>query len=346
MKYLITGGCGFIGSNLAAEVLKRGEDLVVFDNLFRVGSSSNLEWLKKQGEFKHYPFDIRNLNDIESVIKEEQPDVVFHLAGQVAMTTSISNPRLDFEINGMGTFNLLDSIRKYSPDTMVLYSSSNKVYGEFETLTFEENETRYNCKEYPNGFDESLPLDFHSPYGCSKGTADQYLLDFHRIYSLKTVVFRHSSMYGGNQHSTIDQGWIGWFCQKALEIKKGEAKKAFTISGSGKQVRDVLHAEDVVSLYFSSVQNIEKVKGRAFNIGGGIENSLSLLELFNLLEELLGIKMDFEKLPPRESDQLVFIADNTKISNLTSWEPKITTKAGVSKMLEWLMNTNEKQILK
>ena len=336
MKYLITGGCGFIGSNLAAEVLKRGEELVVFDNLFRFGSALNLEWLKKQGEFKYYPFDIRNLNDIETVIKEEQPDVVFHLAGQVAMTTSISNPRLDFEINAMGTFNLLDSVRKYAPNAMVLYSSSNKVYGDFEELTFEEKETRYVCKEYPNGFDESTPLNFHSPYGCSKGTADQYLLDFNRIYGIKTVVFRHSSMYGGNQHATIDQGWIGWFCQKALEIKNQSATKKFTISGTGKQVRDVLHAEDVVSLYFSCVKNIEKVKGKAFNIGGGIENSLSLLELFNLLEELLGIKMEFEKLPPRESDQLVFIADNKSISNLTSWKPKVTTRMGISKMLEWL----------
>ncbi|MFZ2284901.1 MAG: NAD-dependent epimerase/dehydratase family protein [Lutibacter sp.] len=336
MKYLITGGCGFIGSNLAAEVLKRGEELVVFDNLFRFGSAQNLDWLKKQGEFKYYPFDIRNLNDIETVIKEELPDVVFHVAGQVAMTTSISNPRLDFEINAMGTFNLLDSIRKYAPNAMVLYSSSNKVYGDFEELTFEEKETRYVCKEYPNGFDESTPLNFHSPYGCSKGAADQYLLDFNRIYGIKTVVFRHSSMYGGNQHATIDQGWIGWFCQKALEIKNQSATTKFTISGTGKQVRDVLHAEDVVSLYFSCVENIEKVKGKAFNIGGGIENSLSLLELFNLLEELLGIKMEFEKLPPRESDQLVFIADNKSISNFTSWQPKVTTRMGISKMLEWL----------
>jgi CDP-paratose 2-epimerase len=338
MKYLITGGCGFIGSNLAAEVLKRGEELVVFDNLFRFGSSSNLEWLQQKGDFKYYPFDIRNLNDIETVIKVEQPDIVFHLAGQVAMTTSISNPRLDFEINAMGTFNLLDSIRKYSPNTMVLYSSSNKVYGDFEELTFEEKETRYICKEYPNGFDESLPLNFHSPYGCSKGAADQYLLDFNRIHGIKTVVFRHSSMYGGNQHSTIDQGWIGWFCQKALDIKNNTAKDKFTISGSGKQVRDVLHAEDVVSLYFSASEHIDKVQGKAFNIGGGIDNSLSLLELFNLLEEILDIKMDFEKLNPRESDQLVFIAENKSILNLTSWQPKINSREGVSKMLEWLIS--------
>ena len=337
MKYLITGGCGFIGSNLAAEVLERGEELVIFDNLFRFGSGSNLEWLKQKGKFKYYPFDIRNLNDVETVIKEEQPDVIFHLAGQVAMTTSISNPRLDFEINAMGTFNLLDSIRKYSPDTMILYSSSNKVYGDFEDLTFEEKETRYTCKEYPNGFGESLPLNFHSPYGCSKGAADQYLLDFGRIYGLKTVVFRHSSMYGGNQHSTIDQGWIGWFCQKAIDIKNKTNLEKFTISGSGKQVRDVLHARDVVSLYFTTVDNIEKVKGKAFNIGGGINNSLSLLELFKFLEKELSIKMDFERLPERESDQLFFVADNSKIHKLTGWEPKIHSSLGLKKMISWLI---------
>jgi CDP-paratose 2-epimerase len=337
MKYLITGGCGFVGSNLAAEVLKRNEELVVFDNLFRFGSSKNLEWLKSLGDFIYYPFDIRNLNDIETVIKEEKPDVVFHLAGQVAMTTSISNPRLDFEINAMGTFNLLDSIRKYSPKTMVLYSSSNKVYGDFSELSFVEKKTRYECIEYPNGFDESLPLDFHSPYGCSKGAADQYLLDFNRIFGIKTVVFRHSSMYGGNQHSTIDQGWIGWFCQKALEIKDGTDNDIFTISGTGKQVRDVLHAEDVISLYFNAVENIEKVKGRAFNIGGGINYSLSLLELFTLLEDILKIKMTYKQLPARESDQLVFVADGKKIEELTGWCPKVTPFNGIKKMLDWLV---------
>lgn len=336
MKYLITGGCGFIGSNLAAEVLKRNEDLVVFDNLFRFGSSSNLEWLKKKGKFKYYPFDIRNLNDIETVIKEEQPDVVFHLAGQVAMTTSISNPRLDFEINVMGTFNLLDSIRKYSPNTIILYSSSNKVYGDFETLTFEEKETRYTCKEYPKGFDETLPLNFHSPYGCSKGSADQYLLDFNRIYGLKTVVFRHSSMYGGNQHATIDQGWIGWFCQKALDLKMNAKIRPFTISGNGKQVRDVLHADDVTSLYFTTISNIDKVKGKAFNIGGGIENSLSLLELFKFLDHELNISMKYKQLAPRESDQLFFVANNKNISKLTGWSPQVKTEEGLVKMLDWL----------
>jgi CDP-paratose 2-epimerase len=293
--------------------------------------------LKTKGKFKYYPFDIRNLNDIETVIKDEKPDVVFHLAGQVAMTTSISNPRLDFEINAIGTFNLLDSIRKYSPNTMVLYSSSNKIYGDFNELNFNEEETRFTCKEFPRGFNEKLPLNFHSPYGCSKGAADQYLLDFNRIYGIKTVVFRHSSMYGGNQHSTIDQGWIGWFCQKAIDIKNKVNKDKFTISGTGKQVRDVLHAEDVVSLYFKSVDKIDKIMGESFNIGGGINNSLSLLELFKFLEKELSIKMDFKRLPKRESDQLFFVADNSKIHKLTGWEPKIQTSVGLKKMISWLV---------
>lgn len=337
MKYLITGGCGFVGSNLAAEVLKRGEDLIIFDNLFRQGSSLNLNWLRKQGDFKFYPLDIRNNNYIETVIKEEKPDVIFHLAGQVAMTTSIVNPRKDFETNAIGTFNLLDSIRKYVPNSPILYSSTNKVYGDFSSLTFEENETRYICKEFPNGINENYPLDFHSPYGCSKGSADQYLLDFHRIYGLKTVVFRHSSMYGGNQHATIDQGWVGWFIQKALEIKNGTATEPFTISGNGKQVRDLLHASDVVSLYFKALENIEQAKGQAFNIGGGIENSLSLLELFSLLEELLNVKVAYRQLSFRESDQLVFVADNKKAEKLIVWKPFTNVNIGISKMIEWMI---------
>lgn len=336
MRYLITGGCGFIGSNLAAEVLKRGEELFVFDNLFRYGSSANLEWLKAQGDFKYYPYDIRNFNDVEVVIKEVQPDYIFHLAGQVAMTTSISNPRLDFEINALGTFNLLDAVRKYSPHSVVLYSSTNKVYGDFSDLTFNETKTRYLCKEYPNGFPESIPLNFHSPYGCSKGSADQYLIDFNRIYGLKTIVFRHSSMYGSNQHATYDQGWVGWFCQKAIEIKNGNTIEPFTISGNGKQVRDVLHSTDVVTLYFKA-KDIKEAYGQAFNIGGGIENSLSLLELFAMLEKFLAIKMIFKQLPFRESDQMVFVADNCKIESFTTWKPLVTPEAGIKKLLEWLL---------
>ncbi|MBP1641186.1 MAG: rfbE [Bacteroidetes bacterium] len=335
MKYLITGGCGFIGSNLAQAVLKQGDELFILDNLFRYGSASNLDWLRKQGDFKYYPFDIRNCNDVETVIKEVQPDYIFHLAGQVAMTTSISNPRLDFEINTLGTFNLIDAVRKYSPDSVILYSSTNKVYGDFEYLTFEETETRYICKEYPDGFPESIHLDFHSPYGCSKGAADQFLLDANRIFGLKTIVFRHSSMYGSNQHATYDQGWIGWFCQQALEIKQGKAKESFTISGTGKQVRDVLHATDVVRLYLMA-KDCPNAYGQAFNIGGGIENSLSLLELFQVLEQLLTIKMDYQQLPWRESDQKVFVADTLKISKIINWHPELSALNGITQSIKWI----------
>jgi CDP-paratose 2-epimerase len=337
MKYLITGGCGFVGSNLAAEVLKRGEELYIIDNLYRFGSDANLAWLRTKGKFKYYPCDTRNSNDVEMVIKEVKPDYIFHLAGQVAMTTSISNPRLDFETNALGTFNILDSVRKYSPDSVILYSSTNKVYGDFEHFHFKEENTRYVCEEYPQGFPESITLDFHSPYGCSKGTADQYLLDFHRIYGLKTIVFRHSSMYGSNQHATYDQGWIGWFCQKALDIKNGVAKETFTISGDGKQVRDVLHAEDVVNLYFKA-KDIKDAYGQVFNIGGGINNSLSLLELFSLLENKLNIKMEYRRLPWRESDQKVFIADYTKAQKRIKWAPSISKEEGIINMLNWLQN--------
>lgn len=335
MKYLITGGCGFIGSNLAAEVMKRNEELFIVDNLYRFGSDRNLQWLRSLGEFKYYPADTRNVNDIETIIKEVQPDYIFHLAGQVAMTTSISNPRQDFETNALGTFNVLDSVRKYSPHTVILYSSTNKVYGDFEQFHFDEDATRYICKEYPNGYPETINLDFHSPYGCSKGTADQYLLDFHRIYGLKTIVFRHSSMYGTNQHATFDQGWIGWFCQKALEIKNNIAKEPFTISGTGKQVRDVLHGKDVVNLYFKA-KDCKEAYGQVFNIGGGIENSLSLLELFEMLENKFNIKMQYKQLPWRESDQKVFVADITKAKNIIKWQPIVSKQEGIYLMLDWL----------
>lgn len=338
MKYLITGGCGFVGTNLAAEVLRRNEDLFVFDNLFRHGSGRNLDWLRTIGDFEFFHSDIRNYNDVEYVLKKVKPDVVFHLAGQVAMTTSIENPRLDFEINAMGTHNILETIRKNMPGVPILYSSTNKVYGDFENLTFDETPTRYLCKEYPNGLDEKYPLDFHSPYGCSKGSADQYLLDYNRMFGLQSVVFRHSSMYGSNQHATYDQGWIGWFCQKAIETRANVLKEAFTISGSGKQVRDVLHADDVVHLYFTALENIEKIKGHVFNIGGGMENSLSLLELFKLLEDELKIEMNYRNIDWRESDQKVFVADISKARELMGWQPKVSKEHGIRLMLDWLMN--------
>nr|WP_199065559.1 GDP-mannose 4,6-dehydratase [Chromobacterium sp. ASV5] len=341
MKLLITGGCGFLGSNLAAHALSQGIELCVFDNLYRHGSQSNLQWLRSQGNFEFVHGDIRNPNDVQRVIARFKPDAVFHLAGQVAMTTSIADPRMDFEVNALGTLNLLESIRAHVPDAVVIYSSTNKVYGDLEQYQYQETDTRYVCVDYPNGFNEQTPLDFHSPYGCSKGSADQYLLDYHRILGLNTIVFRHSSMYGGRQFATADQGWIGWFCQMAAETRAGRRKEPFTISGNGKQVRDVLHAEDMISLYFSTLQNSDAAVGQAFNIGGGINNSLSLLELFNLLEVEIGQPLQYIHLPFRESDQRVFVADIGKISMLTGWRPSVFTQVGVSQMLDWVSTVFE-----
>jgi CDP-paratose 2-epimerase len=339
MKLLITGGCGFLGSNLASDALERGDELVVFDNLYRNGSRENLPWLQAQGKFTFEHGDIRNQNDITRVVQSFKPDAIFHLAGQVAMTTSIANPRMDFEINVMGTHNLLEAVRQYASDAIVVYSSTNKVYGDLEQYTYAETDTRYQCNEHPNGFNEQTQLDFHSPYGCSKGAADQYMLDYARIFGLKTVVFRHSSMYGGRQFASYDQGWIGWFCQKATEACKGLLKEPFTISGTGKQVRDVLHADDMKRLYLAALTNIDQAKGQAFNIGGGIENSLSLLELFTLLEKISSTKLNYTRLPVRESDQRVFVADLTKAKRLLNWQPMVSAPAGVAKMVEWVSQT-------
>jgi len=335
MKLLITGGCGFLGSNLAAHAIEQGIDLVVFDNLSRFGAVANLQWLQSKGSFKFVHGDIRNSNDVSRIVKELKPDSVYHLAGQVAMTTSIANTRMDFEVNALGSFNVLEAVRDHSPNACVLYSSTNKVYGDLEQFNYEETPTRYSCTSKPNGFDETVPLDFHSPYGCSKGSADQYMLDFHRIFGLRTVVFRHSSMYGGRQFATADQGWVGWFCEQAVQTQRSSNHR-FTISGTGKQVRDVLHAEDMISLYYAATSRIDSAAGQAFNIGGGMPNSLSLLELFNMLEQITNTKMNFDRLPPRESDQRVFVADLAKAQQVLQWAPGVSAFDGVSKMVDWI----------
>jgi CDP-paratose 2-epimerase len=205
-----------------------------------------------------------------------------------------------------------------------------------EDIRYLETDTRYIAEGYENGFDESLRLHFESPYGCSKGATDQYMLDYARIFGLRTVVFRHSSMYGGRQYSTYDQGWIGWFCDRALKTRNGQLEQPFTISGNGKQVRDVLHAKDVISLYFKVVEDIEKVKGQVFNIGAGMSNSFSLLELFRLLEEELSINLHYTKIEARQSDQKVFVADIQKIQSLIDWKPAVNAREGIRDMINWL----------
>jgi CDP-paratose 2-epimerase len=345
-KILITGGCGFLGSNLASHFIRTGNEVVVVDAMFRVGSEANKSWLQHQAEEKQLRFynsDTAN-NDalVECIRKESKLDYVCHLAGQVAMTTSIADPRRDFLTNVIGSFNLLEAVRKYSPDALLVYSSTNKVYGDLQNIQLIEKETRFSPQDYPNGFDETLPLDFASPYGCSKGSADQYFRDWFRNFGLKTVVFRHSSIYGGRQFATYDQGWVGWFCQQALNQQQnhqsGQPVVAFTISGTGKQVRDVLHAEDLINLYELALHNKDIVAGNIFNIGGGIKNSLSLVELFYLLESTLALNypLQYEKLSRRQSDQDFFVADISKASALIGWTPNINAENGINKMISWI----------
>jgi CDP-paratose 2-epimerase len=345
MKILITGGCGFLGSNIAASYLQSGDEVVVLDALFRKGSELNLEWLRSlegAAQLSFYKLDLAEADKLDAVFQQEASfDYVCHLGGQVAMTTSLSDPRRDMRTNVVGTFNLLESVREHCPDALLAYSSTNKVYGDLERLKYKEEETRYTLPDFPNGLDESAPLDFASPYGCSKGAADQYVRDWHRNFGLRTVVFRHSSIYGGRQFATFDQGWIGWFCQKAVEqaaaYQAGQQPEPFTISGTGKQVRDVLHADDLIRLYRSAYEHRESVAGEIFNIGGGLENSLSLLELFDLLKELTGMPeaMCFERLPRRQSDQDFFVADIAKAKELLDWTPEASARQGISKILEW-----------
>ena len=353
MKILITGGCGFLGSNLTASFLERGDKLFLIDSLSRNGSENNLKWLYSKDNLKNMQFfkiDISEKEKVEEIFKKYGPfDYICHVAGQVAMTTSINDPFRDFMTNALGTFNILESCRKYSSDSFLAYSSTNKVYGDLAYLSYQENSKRYIIPDLPEGLDESLKLDFSTPYGCSKGSADQYVKDWSRVFGLKTVVFRHSSIYGGRQYSSFDQGWIGWFCMQALKQEKakknGNSVKPFTVSGNGKQVRDVLHATDLVNLYKDIYQFRDKVSGEVFNIGGGFENSLSLLELFNLLENSLNIsKLNYEFINKRSSDQKVFIADISKIKKIIDWKPQIKKEDGIVSMLKWskmILNKNE-----
>lgn len=310
--------------------------MTILDNLSRPGSHNNLSWLRTLGAFDFVHTDTRNWNDVELAVRQVRPDVIYHLAGQVAMTTSLANPRLDFETNVIGTFNVLEAARAYAPGSAVIYSSTNKVYGDLEHLDYEETNTRYRLVDFPLGLAEDTALDFHSPYGCSKGAADQYVLDYARMFGLNTAVFRHSSMYGSRQFATYDQGWIGWFCAQVIAQARGTLDAEFTVSGSGKQVRDVLHADDMVDLYLMAADQIASIRGQAFNIGGGMDNSLSVIELLEFLGKELGVTPRFRRIPVRESDQKVFVANIGKVRHLLQWRPKVDWQLGLRAMVRWV----------
>ena len=335
MDVLITGGCGFLGSNLTRHALENGLEVAVIDNLERAGSQKNLNWLREFKNFKHYSVDISDYDNVLNIFKLHKPRNIFHLAGQVAMTTSIANPMRDHQVNVVGTLNILEGMRIHSPDARIIYSSTNKVYGDLEGLAYCENDTRYTSINHPNGFDTDLPLCFSSPYGCSKGAADQYVLDYANTYDLDTVVLRHSSMYGGRQFATVDQGWLGWFTQCALRTLK-EPSFNFTISGNGKQVRDLLHARDITELYFSIFDHAEKLNGKVYNVGGGIENSMSILELLDLLNKKLKITTNHHSIAARKSDQKFFVSENNQLLKEFSWSPRISADEGIDRMIKWI----------
>lgn len=333
MAYLITGGCGFVGCNLTAELLREGKEIVVVDNFTRPGTHTNLEWLRTLGEFRFFHTDTRIATDLDAIFREIPVECVFHLAGQVAMTTSLADPRRDFEVNVLGSINVLEAVRLYAPDATVVYASSNKVYGELEDCVLEETATRYE----PQGakeINERARLEFFTPYGCSKGAADQYMLEYARNFGVRAVVFRHSTIYGGRQISTFDQGWVGWFCQQAM-ISAADPSHSFTINGDGKQVRDLLHVSDAVRCYLAAHEHAEQGKGQAFNIGGGYRNSMSLLELFQHLEERLKVTMNYRQLPWRANDQKYFVADNGKAGRLLEWEPQVSKQEGIESTIAW-----------
>ena len=241
---------------------------------------------------------------------------------------------MDFEVNTMGTLNVLESVRLLAPQTRVVYSSTNKVYGDLLQYGYRETSSRWICDTFPNGFSENVPLCFHSPYGCSKGAADQYMLDYHRVFGLRTVVLRHSSMYGGRQFSSYDQGWVGWFCQQALETASTDRAHSFTVSGDGKQVRDLLHADDAVALYLTLADRIDDTVGQVFNIGGGMENSLSILELLAFLSQELDVQLNVRHISAREGDQRIFVADISRVSQVTGWCPQTSWREGVRQTLD------------
>jgi len=329
-KILITGGAGFIGVNSANKFAALGWQVIVLDNLSRKGSQLNLEWLRQQHDFVFEEADIRDQQKILSIVKAHQPDVLLHLAAQVAVTTSVIDPREDFDINALGTFNVLDAVRQASPDTFFINASTNKVYGKMEDLGIVERNGRYEYQDLVSGVPESRNLDFHSPYGCSKGVADQYTIDYARVYDLKTVTLRQSCIYGPRQFGIEDQGWVAWFTIAAM------LDKEITVYGDGKQIRDVLHVDDLVSAYEAAIRKQDSVAGQAINIGGGPQNTLSLLELLDYLENTLEKKITPAWDTWRPGDQPVFVCDLSKANELLDWQPEYSVDQGVVKLIHWV----------
>jgi len=332
VKVFITGGAGFIGCNVADEHLSRGDDVIVFDNLSRAGTHGNLRWLQDRhpAGLRFVGGDIRDAAALEEHLTPDV-DVVYHFAAQVAVTTSVANPREDFDINALGTFNVLEAVRHRAPDAIVLYASTNKVYGGMEQVAIVERASRYEYRDLPGGIPEDQGLDFHSPYGCSKGAGDQYVRDYARIYDLRTVVMRQSCIYGPRQFGVEDQGWLAHFC---ISARLG---RAINIYGDGKQMRDVLWVGDLIAAYRAAIERIDTAAGEIYNIGGGPDNAVSIWAEFGPeLARHTGYVPPVEYGDWRPGDQPVYVSDITKAARELEWKPTVGVTEGVGRLWRWV----------
>ena len=332
MSIFITGGAGFIGCNLADCHLKQGQHVVLFDNLSRKGTETNLAWLRENhgDRVTFVKGDIRDFDALRAALPADA-ERVYHMAAQVAVTTSVIGPREDFEINALGTFNVLEAVRANAPQAITFYASTNKVFGGMEQIAVVEEDKRYRYRDLPLGVPESEPLDFHSPYGCSKGCGDQYVRDYARIYGLRTVVFRQSCIYGTRQFGVEDQGWVAHFC---IAARLG---RPITIYGNGKQVRDVLWIDDLVAAYNAAVAHIDVAGGQIYNIGGGPDNTMSIWTEFGpMLEQLARHALPIKHSDWRPGDQPVYISDIRKAERELAWRPQVSMTAGIEKLWNWV----------
>ena len=327
----VTGGAGFIGVNLCDRLLSNGHEVVILDDLSRPGADKNLVWLTER-HTDGVEFIKSDISSNQERLREfaEISDVVFHLAGQVAVTASLLDPYRDFAVNAGGTLNLLEAIRQSKKQPGLIYASTNKVYGDLQELKIGETEDRYYFSDLPMGISESRALDFHSPYGCSKGCADQYVLDYGRSFELSTVVLRQSCIYGPRQFGIEDQGWLAWFVIAAVTGRQ------ITLYGTGKQVRDILYIDDLVDFYLTVAEEIERFAGQAFNIGGGPDQTLSLIELLSMLEDMLDRDISYVFDDARLGDQLVYVSDIRKAKMLANWAPATEIRKGLVKLVNWV----------
>lgn len=336
MKVLITGGAGFIGSNAARRHQRRGDVAIVVDDLSRPGAEANLAWLRAGGDLRFVRLDLRDAAAVATLLAEHRDaGRILHLAGQVAVTTSVAAPRADFEANALGTFNLLEAARAAGVSAPILYASTNKVYGALEGVEAGERDGRWALLDRPLGVAETQPLDFHSPYGCSKGAADQYVRDYHRIYGLATVVFRQSCIYGERQFGIEDQGWVAWF---TIAARLG---RPITLYGDGRQVRDVLFVDDLLDAFDAAAERIATAAGRVYNVGGGPANTISLLDLLGELEARLGRPIPRRHEDWRPGDQRVYVSDVRRAATELGWAPRVGWREGIARLDAWVATHRE-----